>query len=72
MKLTVPQLVLLNHAAWVNRERGQRRFDHKREKEKQQEGQESTPQVTVQETASPELAKMDSKQWKMYYKDFLS
>ena len=71
MKLTVPQLVLLNHAAWVNRERSQRRFDAKREWEKQEEGQEPAPK-SVQDAGSPELKNMDSKQWKHYYKDFLN
>lgn len=33
MKLTMPQIIMLNHAAWVNKERAERRHAAKRDKE---------------------------------------
>jgi hypothetical protein len=37
MKLTLPQLIMYNHASWVNNERSEKRSKAKAEKEKQQQ-----------------------------------
>jgi hypothetical protein len=33
MKLTMPQIIMMNHAAWVNRENSDRRYNAKRHKD---------------------------------------
>lgn len=32
MKLTLPQMIMLNHAAWVEYENTQKKFEHKKNK----------------------------------------
>lgn len=37
LKLTVPQVIMLNHAAWAEHENSQRRYEAKRQWEEQRE-----------------------------------
>jgi hypothetical protein len=37
LKLTVPQVVMLNHAAWAEHENGQRRYEAKRKWEEERD-----------------------------------
>lgn len=37
MKLTIPQMIMLNHAAWVEHENTQKKFELKRKKKEDQD-----------------------------------
>lgn len=38
MSLTLPQIIMLNHAAWVNQEQGKKRYEAKQRREKKADG----------------------------------
>jgi hypothetical protein len=42
MRMTMPQILMLNHAAWVNSERCKKRVDHMSKKQKKQDDEDPT------------------------------
>lgn len=65
MRLTMPQLIMLNHAAWVNSERMKKRWDKDKDKDKKEK---ASTTVDVEVSDEPDLAKMTSKEWQIYYR----
>jgi hypothetical protein len=45
MRMTLPQIIMMNHAAWVNQERSERRYKVKREMEEQKSASRTSPQT---------------------------
>lgn len=73
MSLTVPQMIMLNHAAWVNRERAEKKFKKDRRKEQQPsyaEEEEDDDEPDVPTWNGVPITELNSKQLAMYYGGF--
>jgi hypothetical protein len=58
MKLTMPQLIMLNHAAWVNRENADRSYEAKHRRSK--------PEDMIWQQEQQKVETMDGKELSMY------
>jgi hypothetical protein len=70
MQMTLPQIMILNHAAWVNSQRSDERYKRKREREEkiaaeQKKRDEEDPVVWN----GKRLSEMNSDEWAQYYGD---
>lgn len=67
MSLTVPQIIMLNHASWVNRERSEKKYDKERKDTK------PTPEPEEKPTWNGvPLDKLNSSQMRLYYGGFFN
>lgn len=56
-KLTMPQIIMLNHAAWVNKENADRRYEAKKK---------TTPDDPVIQAEEDKLSQMSPAELSMY------
>jgi hypothetical protein len=61
MSLTMPQIVMLNHAAYVNRTNSERRYEAERERDDKLKGREPrNPTSSDSHLFKPDFSKMNS------------